>query len=289
MHVKEQGLFDRETIFHMMANKEWDSVAKAMYQNSDLVGSDPVFAQAICLFESEFFSETDFLLPSEKKKVYEYPGLVIELKQHAFSKSFVEKFIDRKLALLKQIGSDHLLSYAAEHQDRPLAAKILKEIQEKRPEALADAYRQDVSITSTNTTSGSQKISKLFKSRQEQFFFEAVRESFPTYHPYPNVALSCVIDYPSIRRTLSAESRDYFFKALIDCVVFDSSKGYEPKFFIELDSHHHDNERAVINDRMKDEIFKAANVKLIRIRAYDQNEATVEKFRELVLEVMRGL
>lgn len=282
-------MFDREAVFHMLANKEWDSVAKTMYQNSNLIGSDPVFAQVIRLFESEFFAETDSLLPSEKKKVYEYPGLVIELKKHAFSKSFVEKFIDRKLVLLKEIGSDHLLSYAAEHQDRPLAAQMLKEIQEKRPEAIADAYRQSVSIKSTATTSGSQKITRLFKSRQEQLFFEAMREAFPTYHPYPNVAVSCVIDYSSIRHMLSAEAHEYFFKAIIDSVVFDSSKGYEPKFFIELDSHHHDNERAVRNDSMKDEIFKAANVKLIRIRAYDQNEITVEKFRQLVLEVMRGL
>ncbi|MCL5426234.1 MAG: DUF2726 domain-containing protein [Gammaproteobacteria bacterium] len=282
-------MFDRESLFHMLANKEWDSIAKTMYQNSKLIGSDPVFAQAIRLFESEFFAETDSLPPREKKKVYEYPGLVIELKQHAFSKSFVEKFIDRKLALLKETKSDSLLSYAAQHQDRPLAVKLLKEIQTKTPEVLADAYRQNVSIKATTTTSENQKTTRLFKSRQEQLFFEAVREAFPTYHPYPNVAVSCVIDYSSIRDILSTEAREYFFKAIIDSVVFDSGKGYEPRFFIELDSHYHDNERAAKNDRMKDEIFKAANVKLIRIRAYDQNEATVERFKKLVLEVMRGL
>lgn len=282
-------MFDRESLFHMLANKEWDSIAKTMYQNSKLIGSDPVFAQAIRLFESEFFAETDSLPPREKKKVYEYPGLVIELKQHAFSKSFVEKFIDRKLALLKETKSDSLLSYAAQHQDRPLAVKLLKEIQTKTPEVLADAYRQNVSIKATTTTSENQKTTRLFKSRQEQLFFEAVREAFPTYHPYPNVAVSCVIDYSSIRDILSTEAREYFFKAIIDSVVFDSGKGYEPRFFIELDSHYHDNERAAKNDHMKDEIFKAANVKLIRIRAYDQNEATVERFKKLVLEVMRGL
>lgn len=85
------------------------------------------------------------------------------------------------------------------------------------------------------------------------------------------------------------EERKYFFTAIVDSVIFDSTKEYEPKFFVELDSHYHDNERVAKNDRMKDEIFKAANVKLIRIRIYDQNEATVEKFKQLILEVMRGL
>ncbi|PMR81791.1 hypothetical protein C1H70_04535 [Halomonas urumqiensis] len=273
----------------MLANKEWESIAKTMYNNSKLIGPDPVFAQAIRLFESEFFVETDSLPPGERKKVYEYPSLVIELKQHAFSKSFVETFVDRKLALLRETKSDHLLSYAAQHQDRPLAVQILEEIKAKAPEVLAHARRQNVSIKATLTTGENSKTTRLFKSRQEQFFFEAVREAFPTYHPYPNVAVSCIIAYSAIKDSLSSDEREYFFKAIIDSVVFDSGNEYEPKFFIELDSQHHDNECAVKNDRMKDGIFRAANVKLIRIRAYDTNEISTEKFKQLVLEVMRGL
>lgn len=273
----------------MLANKEWDSIAKTMYRNSKLIGSDPVISQAIQLFESEFFVETDSLPPSEKKKVYEFPNLVIELNQHAFSKLFVENFIDRKLVLLKETNSDTLLSYAAQHKDRPLAVQILREIQAKTPEVLADARHQNISVKATPTTNKNPKITKLFKSRQEQLFFEAVREVFPTYHPYPNVAISCVIDYSAVKDILREEERKYFFTAIVDSVIFDSTKEYEPKFFVELDSQYHDNERVAKNDRMKDEIFKAANVKLIRIRIYDQNEATVEKFKQLILEVMRGL
>lgn len=86
---------------------------------------------------------------------------------------------------------------------------------------------------------------------------------------------------------MSSEERSYFFRAVIDTVVFDSANGYEPKFFIELDSQYHDTEMATSNDHMKDNIFKAANVKLIRIRAYDQNEVTVDKFKNLVIEIMR--
>lgn len=289
MPTRNKQLFERESLFHMLANKEWDSIAKVMYRNSKLIGSDPVFAQAIRLFESEFFVETDSLPPNEKKKVYEYPGLVIDLKQHAFSRLFVETFIDKKLTLLRDTKSDHLLSYAASHQNRPLAVEILKEIQSKTPETLADARRQNVSIKSTPTTNRKSQITNLFKSRQEQQFFEAIREAFPTYHPYPNVAVSCVIDFAAVKEFLSREERDYFFKAIIDSVVFDSGNRYEPKFFIELDSHFHDNERAANNDRMKEAIFEAANVKLIRIRAHNKGETTVKKFKQLVIEVMRGL
>lgn len=282
-------MFDRETLFRMLANKDWDSIAKTMYRNSALIGSDPVFAQAISLFESEFFAETDSLPPGEKKKVYEYPGLVIELRQHAFSHTFVEKFIDTKLSFLKSTGSQNLLSYASQHQERPLAVEILQEIQSSAPETIADARRANVSIRATPVENGAQRTIRLFRSHQEQLFFEAVRGAFPTYHPYPNVAVSCLIDYAAVKDNLTAEERTYFFKAIIDTVVFDSNSGYEPKFFIELDSQYHDTDAATSNDRMKDNIFKAANVKLIRIRAYDQREVTVEKLRQLVIEVMRGL
>ena len=282
-------MVDREILFHMLAKKEWGSIAKIMYQNKKLIASDPVFSQAIRLFESEFFVETDPLPLNEKRKAYEYPGLIIDLNQHSFSNEFVINFIDRKLKLLQEIDSDHLLVYATEHHDRPLAVKILNEIQSNKPEIIADARRPNVSIKSTATTNERPKTTNLFKSGQEQQFFEAIREAFPTYHPYPNVAISCVIDFEKIKKTLHNEEKDYFFKAIVDSVVFDTRNGYEPKFFFELDSHYHDNERAKKNDRMKDSIFQAANVKLIRIRAHNLGETTIQKFKQLVLEVMRGL
>jgi hypothetical protein len=273
----------------MLADKDWDSIAKAMYRNSALLNSDPVFAQAVTLFESEFFAETDLLHPIEKQKIYEYPHLIIELRKHAFSHIFVETFIDRRLELLKTIGSKNLLNYALQHQERPLATEIVQSIRASQPEAIADARRENVSIQATPVVPGAKRTTRLFKSHQEQCFFEAVRDAFPTYHPYPNVAVSCVIDYSAVKANLTTEERKYFFMAIIDSVVFDSNNNYEPKFFIELDSQYHDSGTAASNDNMKDNIFKAANVKLIRIRADDQRDTTVERFRELVVEVMRGL
>ena len=282
-------MLDREALFQMLARKEWNEIAKVMYKNSKLLGSDPIIQQAIRLFESEFFSETECLDPREKLRVYEYPGLIIDIRKHAFSESFVERFIDEKLKLLRAINSDSLLSYAASHQERPLAREIIQYIQTKAPEIIADARRENVSIKSTHTTNSKSKTINLFKSKQEQNFFEAVREAFPTYHPYPNVSVSCILDFDAVKAQLSQPERDYFFRAIVDCVVFDTKDGYEPKFFIELDSNLHDKARAKENDRMKDAIFNAANVKLIRIRAHHGNETTVQKFKQLILEIMRSL
>jgi hypothetical protein len=282
-------LFDREELFQLLQQKDWDAIAKVMYRNSELLGSDPIIQRAITLFESEFFSETDHLDAKDKLKVYEYPSLVIDGRKNAFTDSFVSKFIEVKLELLKESKIEHLLSYASMHQNHSSAKIILAEIQNNRPEILADVRRKSVSVKSTEVNSGIQRVTNLFKSKQEQRFFEAVREAFPTYHPYPNVAVSCVLDFEKVKHLLKPEEKDYFFKAIVDSVVFDTSNGYEPKYFIELDSGFHDSERAKKKYLMKDNIFKSANVKLIRIRAYDQKEVTVQKFKKLVLEVMRDL
>lgn len=280
---------DREALFQMLARKEWDEIAKTMYRNANLIGSDPIIEQAIRLFESEFFSETERLGPLERLKAYEYPGLIIELKKHGFSEQFVGRLVDEKLKLLKAAKSDGLISYAASHQDRSLAREILSEIDEKTPEVIADARREHVSIRANTTTDGRVLTRNLFRSKQEQNFFEAVRAVFPTYHPYPNVAVSSVLDFDAIKSSLDRPERDYFFRAIIDSVVFDTNDGYEPRYFFELDSIFHDGEQARKNDAMKDRIFSAANVKLHRIRAHEQRETTVHRFKELVLEVMRGL
>lgn len=280
-------MFERERLFQLLAKKEWNEIAKILHKNPGIIHTDVIIQQAIKLFENEFFADIQPLNAKEKFSRFEFIGLVVDAKQSSFSKSFVDRFIDEKLMILNELQSADLIGFASHHQHRPLAKKILSEIYSKSPEIIADARHQNVTIKTTKTTNSHSKTIKLFKSQQEENFFEAIRKAFPTYHPYPNVSLSCVINFDEIIQDLTQKQRDYFFKAIIDCVVFDASKGYQPMYFFELDSHFHDDERVKANDNMKDSIFAAANVKLIRIRVHKASEATVSKFQELVLDVMR--
>lgn len=281
---------EREQLFQLLAKQDWDQIAKILYRNiKELRGSvDPIVQQAIGYFEAEFFAFTRDLDPKEKIKKFEYPSLIIELNQHGFSSSFVNRFIDERLALLQELNSSILLDYAKSHQNRPLAKKIIQDFHAKKPEQVAALRREHHFIRSTEVIDAiDSKTIKLFKSKQEENFFEAVRRAFPTYHPYPNVALSCILDFAAIGEVLNKEQREYFFRGIVDAVVFDSSRGYEPRYFIELDSSFHDTERASRNDEMKDAIFRAANTKLIRIRPLNAQAASVEELEKLVLEVMR--
>ncbi|WP_429044008.1 DUF2726 domain-containing protein [Aeromonas veronii] len=69
---------------------------------------------------------------------------------------------------------------------------------------------------------------------------------------------------------LGAESKSYFFKAIIDFVVYDPVDNHNPKYFFEVDSAYHDSDKAKRNDALKDDIFSIANIELIRIRPSDQ-------------------
>jgi hypothetical protein len=126
--------------------------------------------------------------------------------------------------------------------------------------------RDRVRVTVTTPATVVTHSLSLFKSSQEAAFFHALRTVFQMYTPYPNVALSSLIDFDAIRDRLSAEERDYFFKGIVDCVLFDPHDDYRPIHFFELDSSHHDDPDQQEKDAYKDRIIAAAGHRLYRVR-----------------------
>jgi hypothetical protein len=106
----------------------------------------------------------------------------------------------------------------------------------------------------------------LFRSDLEATFFQAVRAAFPSYVPYPNVALQSLVDVDALRPHLDEEAQAYLFRALVDCVVCDQHAGYRPVYAFELDSQHHDAPDRQHRDGLKDRICAAAGLPLYRIR-----------------------
>ncbi|MBD1571608.1 DUF2726 domain-containing protein [Aliivibrio sp. S10_S31] len=105
----------------------------------------------------------------------------------------------------------------------------------------------------------------LFKSEQEEVFYEALKSTYPNFFIYPNVAVNNIFDFEQIKPHLQSSERDYFLKAIIDFVVYDPSD-HTPKFFFEVDSCYHDSAEARIRDNKKNNIFNVAGIKLHRIR-----------------------
>lgn len=106
---------------------------------------------------------------------------------------------------------------------------------------------------------------------------------FPRLDVYPNVALSCVVNFDGVKEDLSENERSFFFRAIIDSVVFDED--YMPRYFFELDSIYHDDRDRQLKDSMKDNILSVAGQKLYRIRKI-KKDASLDDFVHMIKDVL---
>ena len=93
------------------------------------------------------------------------------------------------------------------------------------------------------------------------------------------------MNWQLIKDELTKKEKDYFFKGIVDFVVFDQAEGFKPVHFFELDSIFHDNEEVKAKDNLKDSIFSKAGVKIRRIRKQDKS-VNRQEFIKLIRELM---
>ncbi|MCZ4337716.1 DUF2726 domain-containing protein [Shewanella colwelliana] len=130
-------------------------------------------------------------------------------------------------------------------------------------------------------------LQPLFKSDLESEFYQALKDVFPSYFIYPNVVLSNIFDFDMIREHLAQPERDFYFKGIVDFVVFDPADNHNPKYFFEVDSHYHDDEDARRRDKLKNNIFYAANIPLHRVRADTDSLTTAHDFKVVIRNLIR--
>lgn len=278
---------DREQLFQLLAAKDWDRLSEVIYQQRAVLGADLVIKHAVSLFEQEFIGHIVALPASVRLQKLRHVTLIIESNRKSFASDFVDQAIDAKLTALHETKNETFASYASHYFDRPLAKELLKLTKLERPEHLADARRANASVKAIpQVRSRTSHTASLFKSPQERNFYEAVRQVFPDLLPYPNAPASVTINFDAVKTKLSSEARSYYFKALFDCVVFDPKDDHTPLHFFELDSAYHNRPEAQANDQMKNAICTAANVKLVRIRAFNVQETSVESFAGLLRELI---
>jgi hypothetical protein len=125
-------------------------------------------------------------------------------------------------------------------------------------------------------------LSPLFKSEQEHLFYKALQSVFPTFMIYPNVVISNIFDFGQIKDHLTNDQQTFYFKGVIDFVVYDADGLQDPLYFFELDSAFHDTEDAKRRDGLKDGIFAAANIPLHRIRLHNKTLTTTHDFKGMI-------
>ncbi|WP_434953346.1 DUF2726 domain-containing protein [Shewanella sp. HL-SH4] len=74
---------------------------------------------------------------------------------------------------------------------------------------------------------------------------------------------------------------------MVDFVVFDPTDNHNPKYFFEVDSNYHCNVDARRRDKLKNNIFDAANIPLHRVRADTDSLTTAHDFKVVIRKHIR--
>lgn len=269
-------MLDPERIYQLTHAQEWPALLALIHEHPQAAAQDDLVQRALATFEQAFFTDLDdgALEPTQaevlEKMILLHSGRIYRLDDDRFA-TLVVRLVEWHLAEGHERTARQYAQFCPDRE--PCASLVAAPESDSARVALEPCRvevdhpaRDRVHVTVTTPATEATHSLSLFKSNQEAAFFHAVRTVFQTYTPYPNVALSSLIDFEAIRPRLSTKERAYFFKGIVDCVLFDPHDDYRPVHFFELDSGHHDDPKQQTRDRYKDRIVAAAGHRLYRVR-----------------------
>lgn len=269
-------MLDPERMYQHAQTGDWAEGLALVHRHPESVDREAPVRRAVETFEDAFFAQMNGRVESESAADCLETWLL--LHSGGFYRLSAERFEDVVRRLVGWHRAEGQLDRAAQvarfAPELDICAEVLAadvnsidEDPSTTPTPLAHEQSDTIRLSvNTLRPAGDDHTVSLFKSPQEEEFFRAAREAFPMYTPYPNVALSSLIDFEAIREALSAAERTFFFKGIVDCVIFDQHQAYRPLYFFEIDSAHHDAPDRQEKDRYKDRILAVAGHRLHRIR-----------------------
>lgn len=282
--MKEAALHvDQETVYRMLLEERWSELLDVLYRHRQEVANDPLLKHAVDVFADAF---GDRIADGEIASLKADLEKLFLLHAGGFHRLEPAQF-ERVVVALVELHADRLeaaAGYARHCPQNPACAAVLERHDVRRE--VSHAQRGHIDLHETRPADGVDHRIGLFKSEREVEFFMAVREVFATYLVYPNVALSTLVDFDAVKARLSSEERAYFFRAVVDCVVFDQHGAYRPLYFFEVDSELHDDLDRRARDAMKDRILASAGQRLHRVRARDRAAGRAE-YARLLRDVLR--
>jgi hypothetical protein len=289
MQIRDDAAVDHEALYRLVYEQRWGEALHVLYAGRAAVVDDPLLARAAATCVEALFTALaagpDAAYSEELERLFLlHTGGFYRLSSDRFAE------VTGRLVDLHADRPEAALGYARFCPDAPRCAAVLARHAAAQPVPIPQAGRSGLDLSANRPDPGAVHTIPLFKSQQETTFFRAVREVFPTYLVYPNVALSCLVDFEAVRPHLDAAARRYFFRGVVDCVVFDQHDAYRPRYFFELDSDHHDAPERQARDRWKEQILAVAGCLLYRVRpraaAVDQ-VAYVDLLRSLTTRADR--
>lgn len=257
-----------EDVYLMIQEKRWHDLFSLIKHNQTCIKTNrSEWGSIFRIIEKEFLASIE----REKRAIVlklceEY----IRLDTFGYincSSGGMVKVEDIALSIINDNEPARLLFFAKMCRFSKKAKSILVEMEENYGVEKSNCFNH--SKASEHRLKRVDWLQPLFRSSLEAEFYQALENVFPTYFIYPNVAFSNIFDFKKISPSLSKEERAYFLKSVVDFVVYDPVDSHSPKYFFEVDSFYHDSDKAKHRDGLKNSIFAAANINLIRFRPSD--------------------
>lgn len=276
--------FDQEILYSYLQNRRWKDFLSVLSRNKKEITSNPTALNATKYFLSELFKNVNENQPELYLEEFDMIILLHAGKYFVLDEDDFRKVIKFKLDGQDVVNSEKAYNFARNYMQYDFAKNYCEVYESRQPEKVSHSNEDKISVVINKNISEEDFTIPLFKSNRERIFFNALKDYFPNYHTYPNVAVSSVIDFNKISTFLTSPQKDYFLKSIIDCVIFDPSEEYKPKYFFEIDSDYHDEESIKQKDEWKDLFFSLSGKKLYRIRPID-NQIDKEMFLTIIKEV----
>jgi hypothetical protein len=275
----------------LIQTKEWFQLINVIHENyrhQPFLNNKSIL-NLLKIFELQFCKDLENdLKNANSQSVLETIFALDKGRVYVLSDHTLTQVVAKLAKVYEQQGSrQEAYNFAKMRPSDPICAAIIKSYEESNSILVEHSQIRKIQVT-TNEKIISPNIDytrSLFgTSLQEKYFYDACRDRFPSHIIYPNVALKVVIETKKIESKLSQKELDFFYKAIIDCVIFDQDNNYKPIYFFELDSRLHDTPEARQKDKWKDKIFGIAGHKLYRIRRIAKHQGK-DEFIQVIKEI----
>ena len=276
---------NHDDIYNYLLREKWELLIDIFYNNQDLINSDAQLTRSLEMVLTvvtnkaiELNSDTGFINNIERI-------LSLDSMNKISLKTEQKEAIVVAYVNAKKENINYVYNYAKDYPNNPICKDIIRDFEKNIPKIILHTQSNLVKVIENNDINEHNDFRiPLFNSPQETEFYFALKRVFDSYLVYPNIAISSIIDYESIKGKLDSAEKDFFFKTSIDFAVFEPFNGYFPIHFFEIDSGYHDNIEQKNKDSIKDKIFSISGQKLYRIRKINKKIDEIE-FEKLVIEI----
>jgi len=287
MSVIEIESVSAESVYELILDGTWPTVLDFIHSDWKDRASDAQFRHLVDTFVDAFTTT----LPDrssgghafEDKNQSEMAERILLFQLSGQFQIRAAQFRDLVLRLVDHFSEtpSKALSLAQFLPVEPECAAIIEMYGRPKIRRVQGTETSNVSVVGDKQNGEAPPAPALFRSDQEIRFFEAMVKVFSHHLVYPNVAVQSVVAFESVERDLSTKEREYYFRSLIDCVLFDPAADYRAVAAFELDSPLHDDARQEEKDKMKDRIMARAGVPLVRVRPHNA-QMTQDDFMKLL-------